>query len=191
MRCSFLYLPSFRWQGYICSQPSYRRPDLNRHVLDPKSRGLPITQHLYIMLAMGFEPTSSLLKRQVRQPLRYASACKNHSASAPHGCRTRLITIKSRVHDRSANGAKFYDSAFVSVFVSSSLSSLLSLYNCSNRDRTDNLSGMDRILSPVELCCSSRDRSRTCGLLINSQALYQLGYPGIFSFVDRVGIEPT
>ena len=69
------------------------------------------------MLAMGFEPTSSLLKRQVRQPLRYASACKNHSASAPHGCRTRLITIKSRVHDRSANGAKFYDSAFV--FVSS------------------------------------------------------------------------
>ena len=85
---------------------------------------------------MGFEPTSSLLKRQVRQPLRYASACKNHSASAPHGCRTRLITIKSRVHDRSANGAKFYDSAFVSVFVSSSLSSLLSLYNCSNRDRT-------------------------------------------------------
>ena len=88
------------------------------------------------MLAMGFEPTSSLLKRQVRQPLRYASACKNHSASAPHGCRTRLITIKSRVHDRSANGAKFYDSAFVSVFVSSSLSSLLSLYNCSNRNRT-------------------------------------------------------
>ena len=90
---------------------------MNRHVLDPKSRGLPITLHLYKMLAMGFEPTSSLLKRQVRQPLRYASACKNHSASAPHGCRTRLITIKSSVHDRSANGAKFYDSAFV--FVSS------------------------------------------------------------------------
>ena len=41
------------------------------------------------------------------------------SASAPHGCRTRLIAIKSRVHDRSANGAKFYDSAFASVFVSS------------------------------------------------------------------------
>ena len=140
------------------------------------------------MLAMGFEPTSSLLKRQVRQPLRYASACKNHSASAPHGCRTRLITIKSRVHDRSANGAKFYDSAFVSVFVSSSLSSLLSLYNCSNRDRTDNLSGMDRILSPVELCCSSRDRSRTCDLLINSQALYQLGYPGI---LDSSGTKET
>ena len=147
---------------------------MNRHVL----------VYAPLRSAQGWRPPDAMRPK-------YASACKNHSASAPHGCRPRLITIKSRVHDRSANGAKFYDSAFVSVFVSSSLSSLLSLYNCSNRDRTDNLSGMDRILSPVELYCSSRERTRTSDLTVNSRLLHLLSYPGIFSFVDRVGIEPT
>ena len=72
------------------------------------------------MLAVGLEPTSSLLKRQVRQPITLRKRMQNILLlRAPHGCRTRLIAIKSRVHDRSANGAKFYYYAFVSVFVSS------------------------------------------------------------------------